>query len=169
MSHKYTLFMLLSSLTFLPSCWQQEEPVTLEIEEVEQAVAQPATKQGSFGKSIHLEELVNNKNEAPDTLRKHAAQGKVVVDFYAKWCPPCKMMLPIIDELAQKYDDISFVKIDIDKFIDLSNGFDVAGKRIVISGVPAFYLFKDGNIVEEIGGGMAKENFEQIMNNAFNN
>lgn len=145
--------LLALSVIVLPGCWQEKQ-------EAIQENQKPS-------KSVHLQDIVENKQDAPEVLRNYVAQGNVVVDFYAKWCPPCKMMLPIIDELSNKYENISFIKVDIDKFMDLANGFDVAGKHIAIQGVPVFYFFKDGTIVDKIDGGMNKEAFEQIMNTSF--
>ncbi len=153
---------LLSLLLLLPSCWQEEQPAEQREEQSAQQQKEPSR---SISKSIHLEDIVSNTNEAPDILRNQIAQGKTVVDFYAQWCGPCKLMSPVIDELAKKYEDITFIKIDIDKFNDLSNGFDVDGQRIIISGIPTIYFFKDGKIVEKVGGYIRKEVFEKMIIN----
>lgn len=153
---------LLSLLLLLPSCWQEKKS-TEQREEL--PTAQKKEPSRSMSKSIHLEEIVSNNNEAPNILRNQIAQGKTVVDFYAQWCGPCKLMSPVIDDLAKKYEDITFIKIDIDKFNDLSNGFDIDGQRIVISGIPTIYFFKDGKIVEKVGGYIRKEVFEKMIIN----
>ncbi len=155
MGHKLLPLYLLS-LLLLPSCWQEEQPE-------EQSTKQQKEPSRSMSKSIHLEDIVSNKEEAPDVLRNEIAQGKTVVDFYAQWCGPCKLMSPVIDELANEYKDISFIKIDIDKFTDLANGFDVDNQRIVISGIPTIYFFKDGKIVEKVGGYIRKEVFKKMI------
>lgn len=48
------------------------------------------------------------------------ASGLVVVDFYADWCGPCKMMAPIIDSISEDYDDVKFVKLNVDYNQDLA-------------------------------------------------
>ena len=56
--------------------------------------------------------LIHFKNEKFDDLIK---EGKVVVDFYADWCGPCKMLAPIIETLAQENEKITFVKVNVDE------------------------------------------------------
>ena len=72
----------------------------------------------------------NFKSEVEDS------KGLVFVDFYADWCGPCKMMSPIVDELAEE-SDIKVVKVDVDNAIEVS-------KKYGIMSIPTFIVFKDG-------------------------
>lgn len=75
----------------------------------------------------------------------------VLVDFFAEWCGPCKMMGPVVDKIAQEYKGKAKVgKIDIDKNPGL------AGKYNVMS-VPTFMVFKQGKIVDTVIGAVSKE------------
>ena len=87
-----------------------------------------------------------NSNEFNDTIEK----GVVVVDFFATWCGPCKMLAPVLDELNEELKDVDFVKVDIDKSMDLAQKF-----RIV--SVPTMKIFKDGQEVDRLMGFMPKE------------
>ncbi|MFH0923598.1 MAG: thioredoxin [Candidatus Falkowbacteria bacterium] len=86
-------------------------------------------------------------------------KGLVLVDFAALWCGPCKLMAPIIDELAEDYKgkDIKIGKLDID------DGNEVAEKYNVMS-VPTFILFKGGEVIEQLTGYQSKDALEEIIN-----
>lgn len=72
--------------------------------------------------------------------------GVVLVDFYADWCMPCRALKPILDQIAAKYQGKAVVlKVDTEQFKALTVQFDV-------SGIPALFLFKDGQVVQRFVG-----------------
>ncbi len=82
------------------------------------------------------------------------AELPVLVDFTADWCPPCKMLTPIIEELADKYQTQMCVgSVDGDRYADLTELFGVFG-------LPTLILFKNGNPVERIVGFMPRHKIE---------
>lgn len=87
-----------------------------------------------------------NSQEFNNTIES----GVVVVDFFATWCGPCKMLAPVIDELSNELDNVNFVKVDIDQSMDLAQKF-----RIV--SVPTLKVFKNGEEVDTLMGFMPKE------------
>ena len=78
----------------------------------------------------------------------------VLVDFYADWCGPCKMMGPIVKALADKYDGkVKVGKINVDEQPSLAQKFRVIS-------IPTFIIFKDGNAVGTFVGGMSQKDLE---------
>jgi len=90
-----------------------------------------------------------------DTVLKSSVP--VLVDFWAEWCPPCKMIAPIVDEIAQKYGGKLLVgKLDTDHNSTVPTLFD-------IQGIPTLILFKEGQAVEEIVGFRTRDQLEKVV------
>ncbi len=84
------------------------------------------------------------------------SKEKVLIDFYAQWCPPCKKMGPIVSEIADERTDIKVCKIDVDEQPELAMQFNV-------SSIPAFVVIKDGKVTGSSLGAMPKENLLKII------
>lgn len=84
-------------------------------------------------------------------------QGVVVVDFFATWCGPCKMLAPILEDIASSRDDMKIVKIDVDQNPNLS-------KEFAIMSVPTLILFKNGEIIATEHGFMPASALENWIN-----
>jgi thioredoxin 1 len=78
------------------------------------------------------------------------AAGVVMVDFWATWCGPCKIVAPVVEELAKEYEGkVTFAKVNTDE------NSDIAGKYN-IRGIPTLMFFKDGNVLDQIVGAVPK-------------
>ena len=79
------------------------------------------------------------------------ASGVAVIDFFATWCGPCKMLAPVFQEAANELPtNVKFFKVDIDQSLDLARQYNV-------SSVPTVMIFRDGDLVETLVGFMPKE------------
>ena len=74
----------------------------------------------------------------------------VLIDFFATWCGPCKMVSPVVDEIANERPDIKVCKLDVDRNLDLARTFQVMS-------VPTLVAMKNGEIVNKIIGAMPKD------------
>lgn len=82
--------------------------------------------------------------------------GKVLVDCYASWCGPCKMLSPIIDELSEEVDTCTFYKIDIDDAEEVSEKYNIVS-------IPTVLLFENGELKKQMVGFKSKEELEEII------
>lgn len=79
----------------------------------------------------------------------------VLVDFWAAWCFPCKMIAPLVEEMASAYkDNLVCAKLNVDEN-------PVTAAKFSITGIPTLLLFKDGNPVERIVGAVPREQLEE--------
>ena len=94
-----------------------------------------------------------------DEFRKEVIEyeGKVVVDFYASWCGPCRMMSPVIDGLKNERSDIKVLKVNVDNEEELAREYGVMS-------IPTIIVFENGNIKEKIVGVVSREELLGIIN-----
>ena len=83
-----------------------------------------------------------------------------IVDFYATWCGPCKMMAPVVAQLAEEYEGtVKVGKLDIDQNVDI-----VAQYKIM--SVPTFLVIKDGEVKAKLIGAVSKEELVEVIDQA---
>lgn len=97
-----------------------------------------------------------------DTFKAETASGVVLVDFWAPWCGPCKMIAPTIEQLADEYDGKAKVcKVNLDEEVNRP-----VGEEFQISAIPTLLVFKDGEIVKRFVGSVSKANLVSALDAA---
>lgn len=82
----------------------------------------------------------------------------VFIDFWAEWCMPCKMMLPIVEELAKEYENkIKFGKVNVDEENELA-------EKYMIMSIPTFLFMKNGEVIDKIIGAVPKSLLVEKLN-----
>ena len=88
------------------------------------------------------------------------ADTLVLVDFWADWCGPCKMIAPIVEELAEEYDGrIKFTKLDVDSNPKSATNFGIRG-------IPTLLIFNDGKPVDQVVGAVSKAALKKRLEEA---
>jgi len=104
-----------------------------------------------------MSEFVNETSDADfeaDVLKSHTP---VLVDFWAEWCQPCRMISPVIEELAKDYDGrLKVVKVNVDENSDTPAKYGVRG-------IPTLLLFKDGEVVATKVGALSKSQLVSLV------
>ena len=94
-----------------------------------------------------------NKNNF-DSVK--SSDKTVLLDFYADWCGPCRMVSPVVDEIAEDRDDLVVGKINVDDEPELANAFGV-------SSIPMLVVMKDGRIINQAVGARPKDQILKML------
>ena len=89
-------------------------------------------------------------------FKDKAMSGVVLLDFYATWCGPCKMLSPIVDELSEEMPDVKFFKVDVDEEEDLVEMFG-------IEAMPTLIVLRDGKVVNKSVGFKPKAGVKALL------
>ena len=103
-----------------------------------------------------MSKIITTNNFEREVLK---SDKPVLVDFFATWCGPCKMLAPVLDELSEDRDDIKVVKLDVEQSMDLAQKYKVAAVRNLL-------LFKNGEVAKTSMGFMEKKDLEKFIDKA---
>ena len=96
---------------------------------------------------------VTSENFEKDVMQ---SEKTVLIDFWATWCGPCRMIAPIVEEIAKEREDITVAKIDVDEAGDLAGAFG-------ITSIPTLVVMKNGEIVNKSTGARPKVQILQML------
>ncbi|RGS73009.1 thioredoxin [Mitsuokella sp. AF21-1AC] len=97
--------------------------------------------------------VITKENFEAEVLK---ASGTVLVDFWATWCGPCRMLSPIVDQVAEERPEVKVGKINVDEQPELAQQFDIMS-------IPTLLVFRNGQKVNESVGLIPKEKVESLL------
>lgn len=89
-----------------------------------------------------------------------ATDKPILIDFWAEWCGPCKMIGPVIEAIGEERDDVVVGKVDVDSNAELSFKYKIRS-------IPTVIVLRNGEVIEKKVGGTSKANYEAMIDKAF--
>ena len=96
---------------------------------------------------------INESNFREEVLQ---SEKPVLLDFYADWCGPCRMVLPIVEQIAEENSDVKVCKVNVDEEQELAAQFKVYS-------IPSLFVMRNGQIVNQSGGAKSKEEILEML------
>ena len=100
--------------------------------------------------------ILTEKNFEQDVLK---SEKPVLIDFWASWCGPCRMLSPLVDELAEEHSEFKFCKVNVDEEENLAKNFGIIS-------IPTLIVFKNGEQKAKSIGSIPKEAILELIKNA---
>ena len=107
-------------------------------------------------KIVYIGDLIDMKISHEQEFINEIESGLVLVDFYAEWCKPCKMLSPLLEEISDENDDVKVIKVNVDDFTRIADFFKIRS-------LPTLLLFKDGQVLHRISGFYPKSIIEELI------
>ena len=100
--------------------------------------------------------MIKHINEEKE-FNEFIKEGLVLIDFFATWCGPCKMLSPVIEQVEREHQDLKVVKVDVDEAPAIAAKYG-------IQAIPTLFLVKDGQVVANQMGYLNKNQLENFIN-----
>ena len=97
--------------------------------------------------------IITNETYSQEVLN---SEKPVLLDFWAPWCGPCQMVLPLVEEIAQERSDIKVGKVNVDEQMELARQFRVMS-------IPTLVVMKDGQVYRRVTGALSKEEILELL------
>ncbi|MBU0461024.1 MAG: thioredoxin [Nanoarchaeota archaeon] len=94
------------------------------------------------------------------SLMKELRKGKIIVDFWAPWCGPCKMFGPVFEKVSSQYKDVIFIKVNVQENPEAAN-------QLGIQSIPCIIFFKDGQEMGRFTGVQSEDGFKETISEIF--
>jgi len=103
-----------------------------------------------------MSEIILTKNNFENEVLNY--EGKVLVDFWASWCGPCKMIAPVVEEIANEFEGrVKVCKVNVDEEAELSINYQVMS-------IPTILIFENGHVVNKSIGYRGKDELVELLN-----
>ena len=100
--------------------------------------------------------IISNEKFEQEVLN---SANPVFVDFWATWCGPCNVMVPVVEEVAREFEGkVDFVKVDVDQSKELATKYNVMS-------IPDFIIFQNGKVLAQLSGILSKESLRKYIQN----
>ena len=106
---------------------------------------------------VKLESIIKSNNISQEFDNILAQNDTVLVDFFATWCGPCRMLMPLLDKVSEKLEDLLIIKVDVDQFPELASTYS-------LSAIPHLVLFRNGAEVASHAGFASSNNLIDWIN-----
>ncbi len=110
-----------------------------------------------------MSELIREFNDAEFTGQVETGNGIYLVDFWAPWCGPCRMVAPILDQLAKEFEGkLQIVKVNVDENASIAQKYHIGS-------IPTLALFRNGTLVGSVVGALPKDQIKQFISSKLGN